>query len=114
MTENMSKKELRELYTAQCRYFNGEKESPYELGDKRRTMWAIEANWVEFMVDDREIINTAINDYIMMGLSHFEENDGTPLSLKAFMMNRVFKYAENESVAPFKKYYKLDYMAMKK
>ena len=114
MTENMSKEELREFYSSQCRYYNGEKDSPYKLGDKRRTMWAIEANWVDFMVDDREIIKIAINDYVMMGLSHFEENDGTPLSLKAFMMNRVCQYAENESVNHFMDYYKLDYMSMEK
>ena len=93
-----------------CRYYKGGKVSPFEKTDYRFTAWRIEALYVHAMVNDLQIIEDCISDYIIKGMTDFSKTDDVPLSLKAFLMNRYFQYAEREDIDEFKAFYKKAYL----
>lgn len=97
----MNKKDLIQF----CKYYQGEKESPFAQTDARFTAWRIEALWVDSMLSDSEQISRSLDDYIMYGLKDFCKTDDIPITLKAFLMNRYFQYAERDDVNEFKKFY---------
>lgn len=93
-----------------CRYYKGEQESPFAFADPRFTAWRIEALWVVAATNQAEMLNFCVEDYIRHGLAGFQDKDGVPISLKAFLMNRLFQYAEREDVEDFKQFYLNHYL----
>ena len=64
-----------------CRYYKGEKDSPFPQTDIRFTAWRIESLWVNQMIADSDHINLAL------------------------LMNRYFQYSEREDIDAFKDFY---------
>lgn len=90
-----------------CRHYHGEDKSPYRK-DELSTLWNIERMWVELLSgndNEPEIIQRAIQEYIAYGLGDFQMRDNVPLSLKAFILNRLIKYDERVDIEAFKKFY---------
>jgi hypothetical protein len=77
----------------QCRFYRGEKICPDGFKDPQKWyLWFFESRWVEMYEANSEILENYIIEYTSMpGLSSFEDQDGTPTSLKALLFNR---YAE--------------------
>lgn len=97
----MNKKDLIQF----CKYYKGDDKSPFKETDARFTAWRIESLWVDAMLSNSEQLNRSLNEYLMHGLKDFCKTDDIPISLKAFLMNRYFQYAEREDVNEFKKFY---------
>lgn len=89
----------------QCRYYKGQKESPYDLESIQHTAWCFEALWARLMMRDDELLSSAQSDYKSFGLSDFHANDGIPTSLKAFLANRFFYHYGQEDIEEFKRFY---------
>jgi len=91
-----------------CRYYKGEAENPYE-GDAGM-FWNYEKWWVESFGDKEkeEVLFDAFKRYIKLGLESFEEEDGTPMVLKALLFNRYEHWLEGGS-EDFKEWYKRCY-----
>lgn len=88
-----------------CRYYKGEKDSPFPQTDIRFTAWRIESLWVNQMIVDSDHINFCIEEYILRGMNDFQKFDDTPIALKALLMNRYFQYSEREDIDAFKDFY---------
>lgn len=102
-----SKKEMKDNYLLHhCRYYKGEEECPFTQIDDRFTAWKIEAMWVNMMVNDSEHLNFCLEEYLLRGMKDFQKYDDTPITLKALLMNRYFKYEEREDIEGFKKFYR--------
>lgn len=93
------------------KYFKGEVENPFEGKNQNAKMfWFYEQiHSVRSGNDDYLII-----EYIAYGLEAFENNDGTPLSLKALLFNRYMKWAYSvmDSIDDFKEFYKREYIGL--
>lgn len=50
--------------------------------------WGYERYWVEFQMDNREIIKTQEDEYREFVLPRLSIDDGVPISLKALLFNR--------------------------
>jgi len=99
-------------YIKVCRYYKGEKEAPFKDTDEK-TFWSIEKMWVEKSVIMDDVLKESLYDYFAYGLREFEKQDDTPLSLKAFLANRLFQYAERVDIEEFKHTYKTRYIRNK-
>lgn len=97
----MEKKDLLQY----CRYYKGQNENPYKADDPKFTAWKIEMLYTYCRTEDREVIDTALQDYIQHGMSDFHMEDDIPMTLKAFLMNRFFQYNDREDIDEFKKFY---------
>lgn len=79
----------REELILDCRYYNGETEPPEGTDD---LMWGYEEAWVRMVLEDNPIPKKHLDYYTkcfdLPNLLPFEE-DGTPLSLKAILWNRL-------------------------
>ena len=95
----MDKKDL----IAKCRYYKGENKTyPQDISDFVK----IERLWVEKMLSNDDMIPSCYTDYVRLGLTHFCENDGVVVSLKAFLCNRFMQYNDRIDVDAFKSFYK--------
>lgn len=92
-----------------CRYYKGEEEPPNGYSAVRKTIWKFEAMWVDLAEKEDEFLADCVIDYVAHGLGSFENMDGVPVSLKAFLLNRYFKHEEREDVPSFKRFYKEHY-----
>ena len=118
----MIKNELimnREDLIRQCRYYRGEEVCPYsDNNDNRDEMfWFYERIWVDRMCvveQDEEglgvdVLRSNTEEYKYLGLEDFEADDGTPITLKAILLNRLFHWHEYCTVEDFKKWYVDEY-----
>ena len=93
-----------------CRYYKGEQSCP--LDDERASLWDYERKWCEMQNAKDNGINDMLCEYNMSGLDAFEQYDGTPVSLKAFLFNRFCHWdsgAMQDCIEPFKKWYNETY-----
>lgn len=95
-----------------CRYYKGENECPFD--DDRHLFWFYEKKWCDnarFRRDDNS--NPNIKFYNDFGLHNFEQNDGTPISLKALLFNRYYYWNDisllEDGTEPFEQFYKNEY-----
>lgn len=92
-----------------CRYYKGEKENPYESGNKA-LFWDYERAWIDKSVDEKDdTFGDMLDEYIAAGLSEFEMRDGIPATLKALLYNR-FCHWQMADAASFKKWYHQSYL----
>lgn len=93
-----------------CKYYKGEDNNPFEGTDQNRAMlWFYEMYWIKtYKTEDFEEYLTV---YSRVGLSQFEAQDSTPITLKALLFNRYAKtyYSILDAVEPFKDFYKKYY-----
>ncbi len=102
-----------------CRYYKGEKESPYgrkgdePIDDDRQNkdmLWFYELCGTNCILKG-DTYEEYITDYTRVGLGEFCADDGRPLSLKALLFNRFAKMHQSlrDAAEPFKKFYKRYY-----
>ena len=95
-----------------CRYYKGEKENPYQSGNKA-LFWDYERVWIDLSVDKDEMLGNMLDEYISAGLSEFEMQDDTPVALKALLFNRYGHwfggYGLSEDAKGFKNFYLNEY-----
>jgi len=93
-----------------CLYYKGEKENPYQGGDKAQ-FWEYEKIWVNEMSKDEgsNLLTGNTADYIHAGLLSWNETDGTPYLLKALLFNRYCHWIQG-SVESFKDWYSCQYI----
>lgn len=77
-----------------CRYYKGEKRNPYS-GDAAM-FWESEKWWLESFSDSEKelVLQDAVAHFIRLGMEHFEDKDGTPMTLKAILFNRYEHWIE--------------------
>lgn len=88
-----------------CRYYKGEGDSPFK--DQNKSMlWFYERVWVLDMLNNR-LEGSLISEYIYAGLGDFADNDGVPMSYKAYLFNRYAQGCNSmmDAVEPFKNFY---------
>lgn len=94
-----------------CRYYKGEKTCPF-TNQNDRMFWDYERAWCEMQRTHDTLMNDILRDYNLAGFSEFEPYDGTPVSLKALLFNRLTNYMEMPSER-FESFYKDMYVARK-
>ena len=97
-----------------CRYYNGEKTCPPEIqAADKAGLWDYENAWVHSEVIRDENGNCA-REYRQDVLPLFNEEDGTPMTLKALLYNRYTHwtggYALKDDVSCFKSWYNHFYL----
>lgn len=97
------------LLLTYCRYYKGEDTPPESFTKQEKSVWAIEGNWIDMQNRKAPILEDAITDYIGYGLVDFHSEDETPISLKAFLLNRYLQYEERVDIEGFKEYYEKFY-----
>lgn len=105
MEKYISGSERKRNLIAICRYYRGESEPPADYSEIRKTIWKFESMWVSLAEKDDEFLAECIRDYVAYDLRTFEDTDGVPVSLKAFLLNRFFKHEERVDVPAFKRWY---------
>lgn len=99
-------------YLPFCRYYKGEKENPYESGNKA-LFWDYEKKWIESSIDKDDALGNMLDEYIAAGLSEFEMQDDTPIALKSLLFNRYCHwnggYGLSDDAKAFKKFYLNEY-----
>lgn len=105
MIQIMSKRD--KLLTS-CRYYKGEKENPYQDGNKA-LFWDYERKWLEMFLDESDTLVAYRDEYEKDGLLDFESKDGVPTTLKALLYNRFLYWTEG-SPDGFKKFYREQYI----
>ncbi len=100
----------RELLIAECKYYKGEDENPFEDIDQNKAMlWFCESAWVGMTENkDWNTLNTYIGEYKAKGLYNFADEDNRPISLKALLMCKYGLWGDD--VNPFKKFYAEHYL----
>lgn len=89
-----------------CRYYKGEEKSPFDKEDPGKDMlWFYEMCFV--MHGDRYDYSDYLDEYAVVGLTSFAEDDGVPIEYKALLFNRYCKtaYSMMDAAEPFKKFY---------
>lgn len=94
-----------------CKYYKGEKECPYTNDSPedsmKRHFWNYESYWVD---SDDKIRSENVGLLRAYGLEDFNANDGTPISLKALLLNRWGHWEGLYDIEGFKKWYLADYL----
>jgi hypothetical protein len=95
-----------------CRYFNGEKENPYEQDSNAGLCWFYESKWFEMNESNSKILDGYLDDYSAIGLISFEHFDKTPITLKALLFDRFAKGYDSRifAIDDYKKWYIESYM----
>ncbi len=75
------------------------------------TAWGYERWWVEANLNGKPSFKDEIEEYHAYGCKGFEEDDGTPLTLKAVFWNRYYHWGGwlDKDASGFKKWYKTYY-----
>lgn len=104
----MYKPRPREEYIASCRYYRGE-----GFLHEGVPFWQDERQWVEihFSEEGLKSIKECVHFYKAQGLEHFMVDDGTPFTLKAFLL-ATFQGFTCGSAESFKGWYKYNYLQM--
>ncbi len=99
-----------------CRFYKGERECPYKEGMKS-LLWDYERIWIELSPNKDDMLGNMLDDYLRAGLSEFEMQDDTPISLKSLLFDRyrhwLGGYGDADADA-FKKWYADEYIASQK
>lgn len=92
-----------------CRYYKGGDVCPFD--DERQMLWFYEQSWVTAMLNDDDMLEEYISDYVIVGLHDFSVTDDVPMSLKALLFNRYAKTAQSmvSAARPFRDFYKRFY-----
>lgn len=110
----------REELILDCRYYNGEEEAPETIPTEKKMFWFYEQCWVRFILNNDSIIQDSM-DYFC-SVYHLdtmlpEDEDGTPLTLKAILFNRYdhwcgrYSQSHEEYGEQMKEWYLQDYVA---
>lgn len=103
-------------YLKFCRFYKGEKECPYKEGIKS-ILWDYERIWIKLNLNKDDALGNMLDDYLRAGLSEFEMQDDTPITMKALLFNRyshwIGGYGDADTKS-FKKWYINEYKALKK
>lgn len=91
-----------------CRYYNGEDECPQGISEM---FWFYESVWAN---GDSQTWEEEKYDFKRLGLSNFEENDGTPPELKYLLYNRYRHWNGIFSVDEFRDWYNTQYQQPRK
>ena len=91
-----------------CRYYEGEGDCP---DGKNREFWDYEREWVAKTLANAPELNDCYVVYCNRNLELFEEDDGTPLSLKAFLFCCYHRSTVGRffSISGFKSWYRSEY-----
>lgn len=69
-----------------CKFYKGGDANPYEGKDQDKSMfWCYEMFWCGMSEQES---TEQVREYAAYGLSDFNKDDGTPISLKALLFNR--------------------------
>lgn len=102
----------KEDYLRFCRFYKGESECPYRDGMKS-LLWDYERIWIELSLNKDDALGNMLDDYLRAGLSEFEMQDDTPITMKALLFDRyrhwLGGYGKIDAEA-FKKWYADKYM----
>jgi len=105
----------REELILDCRYYNGEDLPPRGTNN---LMWGYEEAWVKMLLDNSPIPQACLDyytkNYDLPSILPYED-DGTPISLKAILWNRLDHWSYLPANAQdFKKWYQEKYVARTK
>lgn len=78
-----------------CRYYHGEDEPPKKINHQEQAFWYTERHWVSMMASEASF-GDLLSRYIDAGLTHFNEKDDTPVTLKALLFNRFEQWNESD------------------
>ena len=78
-----------------CRYYHSEDVPPKKFDYRQQALWHTEQKWVEMTVSEMSF-DTLLLRYIDAGLTHFNEKDDTPVTLKALLLNRFEQWNESD------------------
>ncbi len=88
-----------------CRYYKGEKDCPYKDTSNSSLGWNIEMMWVKVHSTNPDVLQKSLSEYIGKGLASFRNTDDTPMSFKAFFLNKYLEEREHDSIQDFKNFY---------
>lgn len=106
-----------QYYLDKCIYFKGEVECPVEILEQdKEQLWRIELEWAlrhfgysnHVFEMNKKFFKQIIQEYKDAGLSHFRQNDGVCISMKAFLFHQVSSKV-NINLEEFKQWYKQYY-----
>lgn len=106
--ENMDKEQLIKF----CRFYNGEKECPYNDGT-HSMFWDYERKWVNFSASSNEVLDDFVTEYQNAMLGKFSNDDNVPISLKALLFNRFSHWNSgnwDSCSESFKEFYNNEYL----
>lgn len=90
----------KEAIIKQCRYYKGQKRCPANISS---LFWNYERIWVEWMLESEdekskgaEELKLMLKRYKEVHLENFQEDDGVPITLKAFLFNRFEHWNEGD------------------
>ena len=91
----------------QCRYYKGQKKCPVSTPS---LFWNYERLWVEWTLDDNgtgaKELENMLKRYKDVHLENFQEYDGIPITLKAFLFNRYEHWTDGDG---FEEWYQKKY-----
>lgn len=96
------------VYLRFCRYYKGEKGSPYS-NDMKSLLWDYERIWIDLSIKKDDYLGEMLDDYLAAGLKDFEKTDDTPITLKALLYNRYDHWGQGTPDS-FKQWYKKEYI----
>jgi len=96
-----------------CRYYKGEKECPLFHDPNKSLLWEYEKYWVDQSVkfsnikEEDYVSDGTLEEYLSVGLTHFQRTDDIPITLKALLFNRYAKtsYSMKSAVDEFIEFY---------
>lgn len=89
----MEDKRARYSLMEQCRFYSDEDTAPRFEQPNGALLWDYERRWVEWTLESDSIITTVLVNYLAEGLSDFEKEDGTPVTLKALLYDRYVHWS---------------------
>lgn len=97
-----------------CRYYKGEENCPPEIqAAEKSLLWDYEMFWVT-SEEHRDENSANAREYRRDVLPQFNEDDGTPMTLKALLYNRYTHwaggYALQDDIRNFKEWYHTFYL----
>ena len=79
-----------------CKYFKGEKENPFTPDDVKFVFWECEKRWLNATESHK---SKMLDQYPYFGLDDHKKNDGTPMSLKAEILNWHYQHGGDYETA---------------
>lgn len=74
-------------YLRFCRFYRRERECPYQEFPES-LLWDYERIWIELSLNKDDTLGNMLDDYLRAGLSEFEMQDDTPITMKALLFDR--------------------------
>lgn len=79
-----------------CKYFKGEKENPFTPDDVKSVFWECEKRWLNATESHK---SRMLDQYSHFGLDDHKKNDGTPMTLKAEILNWHYQHGGDYETA---------------